>query len=98
MWIVYSCADGTVCDSSFRTSIELLRHTAEQHDNTNDEKVTGKEMKFLKETEEDMFKVENWKFTCARCLKIVPLEDTFDIHEEIVKKMCQFCTMISQYG
>ena len=59
MWIVYSCADGTVCDSSFRTSIELLRHTAEQHDNTNDEKVTGKEIEFLKETEEDMFKVEN---------------------------------------
>ena len=55
---------------------------------------TGKEQKLLKETEEDIFEVEDVKFKCARCLKIVPLEDTFEICEEIGKKMCQFCTMI----
>ena len=50
------------------------------------------------EAEVNDCEIENGKFKCAHCKNIVPNEDTFDIHSENNQKMCQFCTMVTQYG
>ena len=81
-------------------SIELLKPVFEQHDTIMDEKVTVKEMKTVNKPEDDIFEVEDRSIMCSKCLKIVLLEDTFNMHREIGKKMCPFCTitMVSQCG
>ena len=73
--------------------MEFIKNVAEQHDNTLEER-----QKIVKETVTDICEVEEGNFKCAKCHKLVPPEDTFNIHVEIGKKMCEFCTMVSQYG
>ena len=77
--------------------MELLKHVAQQHENIVDKKATTSEITAVKELDEVMEMVEDGKFKCARCIKIVPCEDTFNVHEGIQKRMYQFCTMVSQY-
>ena len=43
-------------------------------------------------------KIEDSKFICSHFKKIVPNEDTFDIHKDEGMKMCQFCTIVTQNG
>ena len=62
-----------------------------------DKKGTTSEITTVKEPDEVIEVVEDGMFKCARCRKIVPCEDTFNVHEEIGKRICQFCTMVSQY-
>ena len=79
----------------------MLKHVAEKHDNSNDERIKESEVKGSKEskdTEKDNCPIEKGKFTCSNCKKIVPNEDSLYIHKEDSQKMCQLCTMITQYG
>ena len=92
-----------VCYLDFNTTIELLKHVAADHESSIDETINNSEKKKenkpneAKECEGEI-EIEDGKFKCALCKKIVPNEDTFNIHMESKQKMCQFCTMVSQYG
>ena len=91
-----------VCDQDFETSIEMSKHVSEKHESNNDER--NKERKAIKEdketnnTEKDGCPIEKGKFKCSNCKKIVSNEDSFNVHKEDSQNMCQFCTMITQYG
>ena len=55
-----------VCDLSFNTSMELLKHVAQQHENIVDKKETTSEITTVKELDEVIEVVEDGKFKCAR--------------------------------
>ena len=90
-----------VCYLDFNTTIELLKHVAEEHKSSIVETINNSEKKKENIPEDQEVEVEgeieDGKFKCARCKKIVTNEDTFNIHKEDSQKMCQFCTMVSQY-
>ena len=92
-----------VCYLDINTTIELLKNVAADHKSSIDETINNSEKKKenkpneAKECEGEI-EIEDGKFKCALCKKIVPNEDTFNIHMESKQKMCQFCTMVSQYG
>ena len=88
----------------FSTSIEVLKHLADAHISSFDETINNtifnsEKRKDNKREEADIndCEIEKGKFRCAHCKKNVPNEDTFDIHKENSQKMCQFCTMATQY-
>ena len=85
-----------VCDLEFKTSIAVLKHVAEKHKGSIDESIQDREKKEDAKPEELL--IEDGKFKCSHCKKIVPNEDTFNIHKDEGMKMCQFCTMVTQYG
>ena len=58
-----------VCDLTFNTAMELLKHVAQQHDNIVDKKATTSEITTVKEPDEVIEVVEDGKFKCARCRK-----------------------------
>ena len=79
----------------------MLKHVAEKHNYSKDESIKEKkerEHKEIKDAEQEDCQIEKGKFKCIKCMKIVPNEDSFNIHYEDNQKMCQFCTMITQYG
>ena len=76
----------------------MFKHVAKEHCKNIKEIIKPKEQKQIKEPDQIVCEVESGKFRCSKCKNIVPVEDTFNIHVDDSMKMCQYCTMISQYG
>ena len=90
-----------VCNLEFNTSIEVLKHVTDVHKRSFDETINKSEKRKYNKPEEAKVndcEIENGKFRFAHCKKIVTNEDTFDIHKKDSQNMCQFCTMVTQYG
>ena len=71
---------------------------AKEHSKKIKEIIKTKEQTQIKEPDQIVSEVESGKFRCSKCKNVVPIEDTFNIHVDNSMKMCQYCTMISQYG
>ena len=90
-----------VCNLEFNTSLEVLKHIADEHKSSYDEtrnKSEKRKDEKQEEAEDVAIEIEDGKFKCSLCMKIVPNEDTFDNPKGNNQNMCQFCTMVSQYG
>ena len=87
-----------VCDIVLKTSMEMLKHVAKEHSRNMKETIKTKEQNQIEEPDQIVSEVESGKFRCSNCKNVVPVEDTFNIHMDDSIKMCQYCTMISQYG
>ena len=74
-----------VCVLEFDTSISVLKHFAEKHTGSIDEPIQEREKKEDAKPEE--LQIKDGKFKCRHCKKIVPNEDTFDIHKDEGMKM-----------
>ena len=77
-----------VCDLEFETSIAVLIHVAEKHKGRIDQPIQDREK--IEDAEPEELQFEDDKFICSHCKKIVPNEDTFDMHKDEGMKMCHF--------